>query len=113
MQPAPNRLRLAFSQLITHLKKPNAEGQKHSYPRLRNFVLDVLAEGRRKNIAHLMLEADIGGIKERLAERRPRGQAPVSMTSYIAKSFACAIEESLARDSSSRLPRPNSSRKRP
>ena len=67
-------------------------GRHTPIPGWRNFVLDVLAEGRRKNIVHLMLEADIGGITERLAARRPGGQELVSMTSYIAKSFACAIE---------------------
>ncbi len=92
MQPAASRVRPALSQLIDQLKMPHAPGQTHPYPRLRNFVLDVLAEGRRKNIVHLMLEADIGGITERLAARRPGGQELVSMTSYIAKSFACAIE---------------------
>jgi 2-oxoacid dehydrogenases acyltransferase (catalytic domain) len=85
-------MRLVLSQLIDQLKMPHAPGTTHPYPRLRNFVLDVLAEGRRKHIAHIMLEAEIGGIQERLAERRQRGQAAVSMTSYIAKSFACAIE---------------------
>jgi len=85
-------MRLVLSQLIDQLKMPHAPGKTHPYPRLRNFVLDVLAEGQRKHIAHIMLEAEIDGIKERLAERRQRGQASVSMTSYIAKSFACAIE---------------------
>src|SRR6202051_2787495 len=91
-QPAPRRMRLVLSQLIDQLKMPHAPGKTHPYPRLRNFVLDVLAEGQRKHIAHIMLEADIGGVKERLAERRQRGQQPVSMTGYIAKSFASAIE---------------------
>jgi hypothetical protein len=91
-QPATSRMRLALSQLIGQLKMPHAPGKTHPYPRLRNFVLDVLAEGRRKHIVHLMLEADIGGITERLAERRQHRQERVSMTSYIAKSFACAIE---------------------
>jgi hypothetical protein len=85
-------MRLVLSQLIDQLKMPHAPGKKLPYPRLRNFVLDVLAEGQRKHIVHIMLEAEIGGIRDRLAERRQRGQASVSMTSYIAKSFACAIE---------------------
>src|SRR5262245_36748272 len=71
---------------------PPAPGTTISYPKLRNFVLDVLAEGRRKQIAHVLFEADVGGIKEQLAELRLRGE-PVSMTSYIAKSFACAIAD--------------------
>ncbi len=91
-KPTTSRMRLVLSQLIDQLKMPHAPGQTQPYPRLRNFLLDVLAEGRRKHITHVMLEADIGGIKERLAERRLHGEAPVSMTSYIAKSFACAIE---------------------
>jgi hypothetical protein len=81
-----------LSQLIDQLRMPLAPGKIYSRPRLRNFVLDVLAEGRRKQIAHVLLEADIGGIKDHLTELRGRGGEPVSLTSYIAKSFACAIE---------------------
>jgi hypothetical protein len=91
-KPTSSRMRLVLSQLRDQLRMPHAPGKTLPYPRLRNFLLDALAEGKRKHIAHVVLEADIGGIKERLAERRERGEAPVSMTSYIAKSFACAIE---------------------
>jgi hypothetical protein len=92
-QPNSSRLRLVWSQLIDQMKMPAAPGRIVPYPRIRNFVRDVLAEGRRKNIAHLLLEADIGPIRERLAEHRRRGAEPVSITSYVAKSFACAINE--------------------
>jgi hypothetical protein len=88
-----SRLRLILSQLIDQLRMPLAPGQTYPYPKLRNFVIDVLAEGRRKQIAHVLLDADIGGVKEKLAELRLRGGEPASMTSYIAKSFALAIEE--------------------
>ena len=91
-KPATSRLRLVLSQLIDQLRMPPAPGTTIPYPKLRNFVLDVLAEGRRKQIAHVLFEADVGGIKEQLAELRLRGE-PVSMTSYIAKSFACAIAD--------------------
>jgi hypothetical protein len=91
-ETATSRLRLVLSQLIDQLRMPLAPGKIVAYPRLRNFVLDVLREGRRKHIAHVLLEADIAGIKERLAALRERGGEPVSMTSYIAKSFASAIE---------------------
>jgi hypothetical protein len=87
------RLQLIWSQLVDQLKMPLAPGKIVPYPRLRNFVLDVLAEGRRKKIAHLMLEADIGPMRERLAEHRRAGVEPVSITSYVAKSFACAIDD--------------------
>jgi len=91
-QPTTSRLRLVLSQLIDQLRMPRAPGKTVPYPRLRNFVLDVLAEGRRKQIAHVLLEADVGGLKEHLAELRESGGEGVSLTSYIAKSFACAIE---------------------
>jgi len=92
-QPPPGRMRLVLSQLIDQLRMPPAPGQTDAYPKLRNFVLDVLAEGRRKHLIHILLDADVGGIKEHLAELRARGGEPVSMTSYIAKSFACAVAE--------------------
>jgi hypothetical protein len=90
---ATSRLRLILSQLIDQLRMPLAPGPTYPYPRLRNFVIDVLAEGRRKQIAHVLLEADIGGVNEKLAELRLRGGEQVSMTSYIAKGFALAVEE--------------------
>jgi hypothetical protein len=92
-KPATGRLRLVLSQLIDQLKMPLAAGTIYRRSRLRNFVMDVLAEGRRKQIAHVLLEADVGGIKEQLAELRLDAGESVSMTSYIAKSFACAIAE--------------------
>jgi hypothetical protein len=92
-KPADSRLRLVWSQLIEQLRMPPAPGKIVPYPKLRNFVLDVLAEGRRKQIAHVLLEADVGGLKEQLAELRERGGEPVSVTSYIAKSFASAIAD--------------------
>ena len=91
MESAPNRLRLALSQLITRLKTPDAEGEKHHYPKLRNFVLDVLSEGRQKNIIQVLFEADIGGVKDRLAEHRLRTGESVTITSYVAKCFVAAI----------------------
>jgi hypothetical protein len=93
MESAPSRLRLALSQLITRLKVPDAVGEKRPYPRLRNFVLDVLAEGRRKNIIQVLFEADIGGVKDRLAEHRLRTGESVTITSYVAKCFASAIAD--------------------
>jgi hypothetical protein len=70
---------------------PNAPGAIHRYPRLRNLVLDALAEGRRKNICHVLVEADLSGVKERLAEHRRRTGESISLTSYIAASYVAAI----------------------
>jgi hypothetical protein len=92
-KPTTGRWRLVVSQLIDQLRMPPSPGKIYRSPKLRNFVLDVLAEGRRKQIVHVLLEADLGGVRERLAELRQRRGEPASMTSYIAKSFACAIAE--------------------
>jgi pyruvate/2-oxoglutarate dehydrogenase complex dihydrolipoamide acyltransferase (E2) component len=92
-EPAGSRRRrLAWSQLVDQLKMAPAPGTIIAYPKLRNFVQDVLAEGHRKKIAHVLLEAEVGTIKAQLAQLRRDGCAPVSLTSYIAKSFACAID---------------------
>jgi hypothetical protein len=86
-------LRLALSQLITRLKAPCPRGKKYPYPRLRSFILDLLAEGKRKNITHILFEADIGRIKDRLTSYRLRTGLSVTITSYIAKCFVCAIAD--------------------
>ncbi len=90
-KPAAGRARLILSQLIEQLTMPNAPGTLLPYPRLRNFILDVMAEGRRKNILHVLVEADISGVKERLAEHRRRTGEAVSITSYVAASYVAAI----------------------
>jgi pyruvate/2-oxoglutarate dehydrogenase complex dihydrolipoamide acyltransferase (E2) component len=38
-----------------------------------------------------LLEANVAGIREQLAALREHGGEPVSITSYIAKTFACAV----------------------
>jgi 2-oxoacid dehydrogenases acyltransferase (catalytic domain) len=91
-QTSPRRWRLILSQLIDQLRMPNATATVYPYPRLRNFILDALAEGRRKPLAHVLFEVDIAQARERLAEHRRRSGETIAMTSYVAKSFACAIE---------------------
>jgi pyruvate/2-oxoglutarate dehydrogenase complex dihydrolipoamide acyltransferase (E2) component len=70
-----------------------APGTTYPYPRLRNFILDVLAEGKRKSIAHILFDAELDEVVEQLTKMRHQGGEPVSLTSYIVKSFACAIAE--------------------
>ncbi len=91
-QKSPGRWRLALSQLIDQLRMPNAAATVYPYRRLRNFILDALTEGRRKPLAHLLFEVDIAQARERLEEHRRRSGETIAMTSYVAKSFACAIE---------------------
>ena len=91
LEPTPKPLRLALSELVARLKRPRPGGETHPFPVLRNFVLDVLAEGRRKNIIHVLFEADVTGLKGRLANHRSRTGESISVTSYISKCFAETI----------------------
>jgi hypothetical protein len=59
--------------------------------RIIAHILDVMAEGRRKSTCHLLVEADLSGVKERLAEHRRRTGESVSITSYIVASYVDAI----------------------
>jgi pyruvate/2-oxoglutarate dehydrogenase complex dihydrolipoamide acyltransferase (E2) component len=81
-----------LSQLIDQLRMPTAPATVHRYGRLHNFILDALVEGRRKPLAHLLFEVDVAKTRERLREHQRRTGETISMTSYVAKSFASAIE---------------------
>ena len=86
-----SRRRLILAQLSDRAKQLGARGEIRRLPRLRNALLDILAEGRRKNIAHILVDADFTGIRDRLKEHRLLTGEAISVTSYIAKSFASAI----------------------
>ncbi len=85
-------LRLVLSQLIEQIRIPKGTGKKYPYPKLRNFILDVIEEGSRQKTIHLLLVADIAGMRKQLEDHRRNAGESISITSYIAKSFACAIE---------------------
>ncbi len=78
-----------WAQLRAELKKPRAPGKRIAYPPIRNFVLDLMAEGRRKNTINLAFEADISDALARLSAMT----APVSITSFVAKSLLLALDE--------------------
>jgi hypothetical protein len=86
-----SRRKLILAQLSDRAKQLGARGEIRRLPRLRNALLDILAEGRRKNIAHILVDADFTGIRDRLKEHRLLTGEAISVTSYIAKSFASAI----------------------
>lgn len=89
-----NRFLTLGSQLLALLRQPPAASTQQPYPKLRNFILDVMAEGRRKNTINLLFEADVAPIRQHLAALHHTAQAErISLTSYIAKSLACAIDE--------------------
>lgn len=68
--------------------QPRAGAAERPFPRLRNFILDIMAEGRRKNTINLLFEADAGP----LLRRRESGDAP-SVTACIAHCFARTVGE--------------------
>ena len=83
----------ALTQLFQLIKQPPSPGTQQPYPKLRNFILDIMAEGRRKNIIHLLFEAEITLIQHHLARHREETGEHLSLTTYIAKSLACAVDE--------------------
>jgi pyruvate/2-oxoglutarate dehydrogenase complex dihydrolipoamide acyltransferase (E2) component len=91
-KPEP-RAGLILSQLVDQMKMPASAGEIRRYARLRNFILDVVAEGRRKAIINLVMEADARTIRDHIAAYRASSGEQMSLTAYIAKSFACAVAE--------------------
>ena len=91
-QSTRDRLRLVLAQLIRQIKVPMGRGEKYPFPKLRNFILDVTAEGARQKTIHLLLVADIAPLRKQLGEHRLKTGESISITSYIAKCFASAIE---------------------
>ncbi len=87
--PTPPQKPSAWAQLQNELKKPRASSKRIAYPPIRNFVLDLMAEGRRKNTINLAFEADISDARQRLSAMAE----PVSITSFVAKSLLLALAE--------------------
>ncbi len=63
------------------------------YPRLRSFILDVMAEGRRKNIINLLMDVNASCIKEQLRSRAERTGQHLSITCYLAHTLACSVAD--------------------
>lgn len=84
-----NRLPALVSQLWALLRQPAPASVQQPYPKLRNFVLDVMAEGRRKNTINLLFEAEVAPMRQHLAARAER----ISLTSFMARTLACAVNE--------------------
>ncbi len=91
MGPLLDKLRAAGTKFLELWQLPVPPAQIFPMPTPRRLVLDILAAGQRKRIAHILFDADITGVRERLTEHRTRTGHSVSLTGYIAKSFASAI----------------------
>ena len=88
-----NRFSAVLNQLVTLNRQPPSPGSHQAYPKLRNFILDVMAEGRRKNTINLLFETELAPIRKHLAECNSKLGARISLTTYIAKSLADAVDE--------------------
>jgi pyruvate/2-oxoglutarate dehydrogenase complex dihydrolipoamide acyltransferase (E2) component len=86
----------ALAQLIRLIKQPPASGTQQPYTQLRNFIVDIMAEGRRKNTIHLLCEAEVTPMQHHLARYRNATGQHISLTTYIAKSLACTVDEDRA-----------------
>jgi hypothetical protein len=87
--PSDAAPRSALKQLLALLRQPAASSQSLPYPALRNFVLDVLAEGRRRNTIHLLLEADITELRGQAGAEAEANNA--SLTALLTRHFVEAI----------------------
>ena len=91
-----NNYSKAWSQLLGLFKQAPATATQRPYPKLRNFILDIMAEGRRKNTINLIFEAPLMPIRGHLQAYADQHGERISLTAYFAKSLACAIEENKA-----------------
>ena len=78
-----------LAQLVAVFKQPPYPATLLPYPKLRNFILDVMAEGRRKHTINLLFEADLKPIRQQITALDER----VSMTAFIAHALAATVDE--------------------
>ncbi|SFI17711.1 2-oxoacid dehydrogenases acyltransferase (catalytic domain) [Collimonas sp. OK307] len=88
-----NSFSSTLSQLIQLVRQPAPASTHQAYPKLRNFILDVMAEGRRKNIINLLFEVELAPVRDNLARHSAATSERISLTTYLAKSLACAVAE--------------------
>lgn len=88
-----NEASKAFAQLIALLRQKPAAASCRPYPKLRNFILDIMAEGRRKNIINLLMEVEIAPIRTHIKAYALEHNERITLTGFICKSFACAVDE--------------------
>jgi pyruvate/2-oxoglutarate dehydrogenase complex dihydrolipoamide acyltransferase (E2) component len=63
------------------------------FPKLRNFVLDVMREGRRQNTIYSLFDVDITEIRKTMKRYKNQTGSSLSLTSYIGRCLSVAIEE--------------------
>lgn len=61
------------------------------FPLMRNYIIDMMAEGRRKNTIHMQFEADATVIFDQLQRINGEHVTKITLTSYIAKVLADTV----------------------
>ena len=88
---SPAKPASAWQQLRASLDRPPAPAREMPYPRIRNFVLDVMTAGRRKNTVNVMLQADVTEVLRHLARNAADEATRVSITAFMASALAKTI----------------------
>jgi len=94
--PVAKRWLAIPAKLLQLIRQPSAPGQQRSYPQLRNAILDIMAEGRRKNIINLLFEADLTQLRHQLSQVNQVSGQRLSLTACILHAFAGAVDEDRA-----------------
>jgi pyruvate/2-oxoglutarate dehydrogenase complex dihydrolipoamide acyltransferase (E2) component len=63
------------------------------FPKLRNFVLDVMEEGRSQNTVYVQFDVDITAVRETLQKIKASNLQSISLTGFIAKCLAQTVSE--------------------
>lgn len=82
-----------LSKLKELIRKPRPPSTHRPYPKMRNFILDIMVEGRRKNTFHLLFEADLTPVRRLINQHREATGEHISLTAYFAAALARAIDE--------------------
>ena len=86
-----NRLSAALKQLRRLLSLPPASNTQAPFPKARNLILDILAEGRRKNTIQLLFDVDATQIQAQIATIATKTGEAISITTYVARILASAV----------------------
>jgi pyruvate/2-oxoglutarate dehydrogenase complex dihydrolipoamide acyltransferase (E2) component len=75
----------------------NGKTQKDGYhvvdfPRVREFVIDVMIPVEKKHMIHVLFEADVTDVRKYLKKKKSEGESAPSLTSFIIK---CAADTAM------------------
>ncbi|RLF59487.1 MAG: hypothetical protein DRN27_02525 [Thermoplasmata archaeon] len=63
------------------------------FPKMRNFILDIMEEGKRKDIVYITFQADVTEFSELIQNKKNINGKSTSLTSYITYCFSKTVNE--------------------